>query len=48
MKTNFEGKTNPQKEEGIKKAVWLNPEEIKVAMTNSYENIKLLFEDNLK
>jgi 8-oxo-dGTP pyrophosphatase MutT (NUDIX family) len=45
MKTNFEGETNPQKEEGIKKAVWLNPEEIKKAMLNSYENIKLLFEE---
>ena len=44
MKTDFEGETCPQKEEGIKKAVWLNPEEIKMAMANSYENIKLLFE----
>ena len=45
MKTDFEGETCPQKEEGIKKAVWLNPEEIKMAMANSYENIKLLFEE---
>ncbi|MEZ4877043.1 MAG: hypothetical protein R2805_05780 [Flavobacterium sp.] len=45
MKTDFDGKTNPQKEEGIKKAVWLNPKEINEAMTNSYENIKLLFEE---
>jgi 8-oxo-dGTP pyrophosphatase MutT (NUDIX family) len=45
MKTDFEGKTNPQKDEGIKKAVWLNPEEIKEVLSNSYENIKLLFEE---
>jgi hypothetical protein len=45
MKTDFEGKTKPQKEEGIKKAVWLNPKEIKEAMDNSYENIKLLFQE---
>jgi 8-oxo-dGTP pyrophosphatase MutT (NUDIX family) len=45
MKTNFKGETKPQKNEGIKKAVWLKPEEIKDALTNSYENIKLLFEE---
>ena len=45
MKTNFDGETKPQKNEGIKKAVWLKPEKIKEALTNSYENIKLLFEE---
>ncbi len=44
MQTDFDGETTPQKLEGIKKAVWLKPEEIKEALTNSYENIKLLFE----
>ena len=45
MQTNFEGTTTPQLKEGIEKAVWLNPEEIKDALKNSYENIKLLFEE---
>jgi ADP-ribose pyrophosphatase YjhB (NUDIX family) len=44
MTTTFEGETVPQKEEGIKKAVWLTPDQVKEALTNSYENIKLLFE----
>jgi 8-oxo-dGTP pyrophosphatase MutT (NUDIX family) len=45
MITDFEGETTPQKLEGIKKAVWLKPEEIKEALQNSYENIKLLFDE---
>ena len=45
METDFEGKTMPQANEGIEKAVWLNPEQVKEAMKNSYENIKLLFEE---
>ena len=45
MKTDFEDKLTPQKEEGIKKAVWLKPEEIQYALKNSYENIKLLFQE---
>jgi 8-oxo-dGTP pyrophosphatase MutT (NUDIX family) len=45
MTTDFEGELIPQMEEGIKKAVWLKPEEIKDALKNSYENIKLLFEE---
>lgn len=44
MTTNFEGTPTPQAEEGIEKVAWLNPEQIKDAMKNSYENIKLLFE----
>ena len=44
MTTDFEDKLTPQKEEGIKKAVWLNPDDLKEALKNSYENIKLLFE----
>jgi 8-oxo-dGTP pyrophosphatase MutT (NUDIX family) len=34
-----------QIEEGIEKVAWLNPEEVKEALNNSYENIKLLFKN---
>jgi 8-oxo-dGTP pyrophosphatase MutT (NUDIX family) len=48
MQTDFEGTPFAQAEEGIEKAVWLNPEEVKEALKNSFENIKLLFdEENL-
>jgi len=45
MYSSFEGIPNPQLEEGIEKVAWLNPEQIKEALLNSYENIKLLFEE---
>jgi 8-oxo-dGTP pyrophosphatase MutT (NUDIX family) len=45
MHTNFDGETTPQEKEGIEKAEWLNPEQIKEALKNSFENIKLLFEE---
>jgi 8-oxo-dGTP pyrophosphatase MutT (NUDIX family) len=45
MHTDFEGPTAPQIEEGIAKAVWLAPDQVKEALKNSYENIKLLFEE---
>jgi 8-oxo-dGTP pyrophosphatase MutT (NUDIX family) len=45
MKTDFDGTLFPQAEEGIEKAEWLNPEQIKEALKNSYQNIKLLFEN---
>ncbi|HLA56594.1 MAG TPA: NUDIX domain-containing protein [Flavobacterium sp.] len=45
MSTSFDGTLVPQQDEGIEKAEWLNPEQIKVALKNSYENIKLLFEE---
>lgn len=45
MKTDFNGPLFGQLEEGIEKVAWLNPEQIKEALTNSYENIKLLFEN---
>ena len=45
MQTTFDGVPFPQANEGIEKAVWLNPEQIKEALENSYENIKLLFEE---
>ncbi|TBX68405.1 NUDIX domain-containing protein [Flavobacterium silvisoli] len=45
MQSDFEGTPLPQANEGIEKAVWLNPEQVKEALKNSYENIKLLFEE---
>ena len=45
MKTDFEGTPMGQIEEGIEKVAWLNPDQIKEALQNSYENIKLLFEE---
>ena len=45
MTTDFEGTPIPQANEGIEKVAWLNPSEIKQALNNSYENIKLLFEE---
>ena len=45
MQSDFEGTPQGQLEEGIEKVAWLNPEQIKEALENSYENIKLLFEE---
>lgn len=45
MHTDFEGTLTPQDNEGIEKVAWLNPEQVKEALKNSYENIKLLFEE---
>src|SRR5690606_19827207 len=45
MKTDYKGKLQGQENEGIEKVAWLNPEQIREALTNSYENIKLLFEN---
>jgi 8-oxo-dGTP pyrophosphatase MutT (NUDIX family) len=45
MQSTFDGKPFPQEAEGIEKAVWLKPDEIKDALKNSFENIKLLFEE---
>ena len=47
MKTTFDGIPEGQAEEGIEKVAWLNPEEIKEALKNSYENIKLLFDEEV-
>ena len=44
MQSDYEGIPVGQAEEGIEKVAWLNPEQIKEALHNSYENIKLLFE----
>lgn len=48
MQSDFEGIPVPQENEGIEKVAWLNPEQVKEALKNSYENIKLLFEEELK
>ena len=44
MTSNYDGIPKGQIEEGIEKAVWLNPSQVQEALLNSYENIKLLFE----
>lgn len=50
MKTSSTEKLHPQKSEGIKKAVWKNPEKTQKALKKSYANIRELFyqEVNLK
>ena len=45
MHSTFDGIPIGQAEEGIEKVEWKNPEQIKEALKNSYENIKLLFEE---
>jgi 8-oxo-dGTP pyrophosphatase MutT (NUDIX family) len=45
MQTDYEGIPQGQLEEGIEKVEWKNPEQIQEALKNSYENIKLLFEE---
>jgi 8-oxo-dGTP pyrophosphatase MutT (NUDIX family) len=45
MTSDFEGIPVGQMEEGIEKAVWLDPQEIPEVLKNSYETIKLLFEE---
>ena len=45
MQTDFNGIPQAQEEEGIEKVAWIKPEEIPVVLANSYENIKLLFEN---
>ncbi len=43
METEFRGRLKPQLEEGITKVVFKDDEEVKKALENTYENIKLLF-----
>ena len=43
METSFTENLTPQEEEGIEKAVWVQPDQIAELLENSYENIKLLF-----
>ncbi len=45
MESDYDGPFTPQTEEGIEKVAWLKPAEVHEALQNSYENIKLLFED---
>lgn len=42
MKTSYKGDLTPQEKEGITKVEWLNKDQMKVALSNSYANIKLL------
>ena len=44
MQSDFEGIPQGQLEEGIEKVAWFSPDQIPEALKNSYENIKLLFE----
>ena len=44
MHSTYDGIPIGQAEEGIEKVEWKNPQQIKEALKNSYENIKLLFE----
>lgn len=45
MQSDFEGIPQGQLDEGIEKVAWFKPEDIPEALKNSYENIKLLFEE---
>ncbi|PWA04260.1 NUDIX hydrolase [Flavobacterium psychrotolerans] len=45
MTSDYDGIPIGQAEEGIEKVAWLNPEQVQEALKNSYENIKLLFEE---
>lgn len=43
MESDFSGNLKPQIEEGITEVKWLAKNEIKLALENTWENIKLLF-----
>lgn len=45
MQTDFDGIPEAQINEGIDKVEWKNPSQIQEALKNSYENIKLLFQE---
>ena len=45
MQSTFEGTPEGQVEEGIERVEWIHPKDISKVLENSYENIKLLFED---
>ncbi|WP_353163049.1 NUDIX domain-containing protein [Myroides odoratus] len=45
MSTSYDGPLTGQAEEGIEEVIWFDKEQIKEAMSNSYENIKLLVEE---
>ena len=43
MHSSYEGELTGQLDEGIEKVEWINPNKIPDILSNSYENIKLLF-----
>lgn len=45
MNSTFNGKTEGQAEEGIEKVEWIKPKKVSKLLENSYENIKLLFDE---
>ncbi len=45
LHTDYTGELTPQADEGIDQVAWLNPDQVRDALKNSYENIKLLFEE---
>lgn len=45
LESNYKGKLEPQEEEGIDIATWLDQEEAEKALESSYSNIKELFPD---
>ena len=47
MQSTFNGNPEGQIEEGIEKVEWIKPERIPELLENSYENIKLLFENEI-
>lgn len=44
MKTSYDGKLRGEKKEGIVRVKWKGPQKIKLALENSYTNIRILFE----
>lgn len=48
MSTKYSGVLKPQFEEGIEKAVWANPTEIKKYMDNMYSSVRDLLEGYFK
>ena len=46
MSTDYEGELLPQEKEGITKVQWLNADQMKIALANSYANIKLLVDES--
>jgi len=47
MTTEYQGALKGQIEEGIEKVVWVDKEDIPELLKNSYQNIKLLFEESV-
>ena len=47
MTTEYQGALKGQIDEGIEKVVWVDKEDIPELLKNSYQNIKLLFEESV-